>query len=170
MIETRDLILRKAVFEDWRSMYENVWSHSVTARFMLWDVTHSEEAAKDRILRTVKWQSEHTTWLVQEKSSGQCIGWGGFTQIGPGVYEDTGVALGPDYVGRGYGRQILTTLVEYVFTQMDGHTFVGSARSENMASIALQLSCGLRYTHSEERVDPRNNEPYTLNFYEIHRE
>ena len=32
MIETDDLILDKAVFEDWRGIYKNVWSRPDTSQ------------------------------------------------------------------------------------------------------------------------------------------
>ena len=169
MPETEDLILRKGVFEDCPSIYENVWSHPETARYMLWDVTASEEDAKARMERTLRWQAEHDAYFVVEKFTGRCIGFAGFMEIAPGVYEDTGVALGPEFVGRGYGKQVLKALLTVAFDQRDGHTFIGSARSENAASIALQRSCGFVYTHSESRTDPRNGEHYTLNFYEKRR-
>ena len=54
MIETPDLILKQAVFEDWQDLYVNVWRHPETARYMLWDVTESEEAARDRMRRTLR--------------------------------------------------------------------------------------------------------------------
>lgn len=59
MIETKDLILRKGVFGDWRSMYENIWSQPQAARYMLWNVTTSEEDAMARMERTLRWQAEH---------------------------------------------------------------------------------------------------------------
>lgn len=169
MIETNDLILRKAVFDDWRSIYENVWSHPETARYMLWDVTTSDTDAKSRMERTLRWQAEHDAYLVVEKCSGQCIGFAGFMEIDAGVYEDTGVALGPAYVGRGYGKQVLNGLLSVAFDRYGAEKFIGSARSENAASIALQRSCGFVYTHSEPRIDPRNGEEYILNFYEKRR-
>ena len=105
MIETKDLILRKAVFEDWKAMYENVWSREETARYMLWDVTRSEEDAQSRMERTIAYQSRNPYgFIICEKETDTPIGFAGMTEIEPGVYEDTGVALGPEYVGRGYGR------------------------------------------------------------------
>jgi len=38
-LETDNLILKKAEFEDWKSMYRNVWSRSETAKHMAWRVT-----------------------------------------------------------------------------------------------------------------------------------
>ena len=33
-------------------------------------------------------------------------------ELEPGIYEETGIALGPEFVKKGYGRQILTALLE----------------------------------------------------------
>lgn len=56
-METSDLILGKARYEDWKSMYRNVWSRPETARYMLWNVTADEEEARRRMQRTVAWQA-----------------------------------------------------------------------------------------------------------------
>ena len=53
-METRDLILDKARFEDWEDLYRNVWSRPETARYMLWIVTDSEEAAVVEAALTVE--------------------------------------------------------------------------------------------------------------------
>lgn len=170
MLETKDLILRKAVLEDWRDMYENVWSRKETARYMLWDVTDSETAAKDRMERTIAYQKNNpAAFTVYEKKSGRAIGFAGMKEIEPGVFEDTGVALGPEYVGTGYGKQILTALVETVFGEWNGQKMICSCRSENEASRRLQLSCGFAFSHTEHRVDPRSGDAYVLEFYERRR-
>ncbi len=39
MIETKDLILDKAKFSDWKEMYYNVWSQPESAKYMVWDIT-----------------------------------------------------------------------------------------------------------------------------------
>mgnify|MGYP000205284913 CR=1 FL=1 len=69
-METKDLILRKAEFDDWKAMYRNVWSHPETARYMMWRVTKTEEAARERIRRTIEFQREHDTFFVCEKRAG----------------------------------------------------------------------------------------------------
>ena len=165
MIETKDLILRKAQFEDWQDMYRNVWSREETARYMLWTVTASEEEAMERMRRTIRFQSEHDSWTVFEKASGKAIGWAGVNPIAEGVYEDGSVALGPEFVGKGYGKQILTALTEYVFCGLEATAFVATCRNENAPSRGTILSCGFVYTHSEDRIDPRNDLPYVLEFY-----
>lgn len=167
MIETKDLVLRKAQFEDWKDMYQNVWSREETARHMLWTVTESEEHAMERMRRTMQFQSEHDAWFVFEKKSGRAIGFAGILPIEDGVYEDCGIALGPEFVGRGYGKQILTALRAYAFETREAKAFVVSCRSQNAASRGAILSCGFTFTHTEDRVDPRDDTPYVLEFYKL---
>ena len=170
MIETKDLILRKAVFDDWKDLYENIWRHAESAKYMLWKPTASEEEAKARMMRTIDYERNHEGgFIVQEKASGRAIGFAGITEIGPGTFEDTGIAIGPGFVRRGYGKQVVNALVDFAFGTLDGERFVYSCRERNEASIALASSCGFVYTHSELRNDPRNGEEYTINFYEKRR-
>lgn len=53
MIETKDLVLDKAKFSDWETMYHNVWSRPESAKYMLWKVTTSESDAQIRIQKTI---------------------------------------------------------------------------------------------------------------------
>ena len=167
MLETKDLILRKAQFEDWVDLYRNVWNREETARFMLWQVTQSEEEAMERMHRTMNYQRENDAWTVYEKKSGQAIGWGGIVPLSDGVYEDCGIAVGPEFVGKGYGKQILTALTDYAFNQLGAQAFVASCRSQNAASRGTILSCGFTFTHVEDRLDPRDGSPYGLEFYRL---
>ena len=164
VMETRDLILRKAVYEDWKSMYLNVWSRPETARYMVWRVTADEVGAKERIERTIAWQKTHDAWLVCVKDSGEAVGFGGVKRLGPDSWGETGIALGPEYVGRGYGRQVLLMMMKYC-RSLGGREFFYSTRAANEASRALALCCGLVYGHSEQRIDPRNGEVYEAKIY-----
>ena len=163
-METEDIILGKAKYEDWRSIYQNVWSRPETAEYMVWKVTADEDGARERIQRTIAWQETHDAWLVYERGSGQAIGFAGVEETEPHIYHETGIALGPEYVGRGYGKQILRLLMEYCIS-LDGQEFYYSTRAGNLASRALALSCGLTYQHSERRTDQRSGKTYELEIY-----
>ena len=112
-LETKDLFLKKAEFADWEPMYRNVWSSPITAKYMLWEPTTSEEDAQARMQRTIAFQKTHDTYLVYEKRSGNAIGFAGVEEISPHVFQEASIALGPEYVGKGYGKQILKLLLEY---------------------------------------------------------
>lgn len=164
---TKDLVLKKAEFEDYFAIWQNLWRHESAARYMLWAPTLTEEAAMDRMHRTLAHQAKNKhTYFVYEKATGTPIGFAGMMQIAPDAWEDTGVALGPDYQRRGYGSQILACLKELAFLEPGCKRFVCSCRAENEASRRTLLKGGLQYTHSEPRTDPRNGSAYTLEFYE----
>lgn len=164
VMETGSLILGKAKYEDWESMYRNVWSRSETAEYMAWTVAADEEAARERMCRTITWQENHASWLIYEKDSGQAVGFVGIEELQPNIYQDTGIALGPEYVGRGYGKQILWLLMKYC-TSLGGVEFYYSTRSGNSAAKALALSCGFIYQYTEQKMDLRSGKPYELEIY-----
>lgn len=165
ILETKDLIIKKGEQKDWRDMYYNLWRYRESAKYMLWDVTTSEEEAYARMERTVAFEATHDyTWLVYEKQSGQAIGFAGLEEIEPQVYEEMGIAIGPAFTNKGYGKQILNALVDFARDELGAREFVASCRTANIVSHKLQMSCGFQFSHFEEKVDPRNGEAYTLEY------
>ncbi len=165
VLETKDLILGKARSEDWEAMYRNVWSRPETARFMQWRITTNAADARASMERTIAWQRDHDTYLVYEKASGQAIGFAGVEEIAPHIYQDAGIALGPEYVGKGYGKQILRLLLDYCANTLGGEEFYYSTQSANQVSRALARSCGFSYHHAEQKTDLQSGEPYELEVY-----
>lgn len=163
-LETKELLLKKAAFADWKAMYRNVWSRPEAARFMSWRLTTSEEDARARMERTIEHQKSHNVWTVYEKKSGQAIGFAGVEEVRPHIFQEAGIALGPEFVGRGYGKQILECLLAYC-SSLGGREFYYSARAKNEASRALALSCGFVYQYSKEKVSQKDGEPYELRVY-----
>lgn len=165
-LETKNLILRKAKSEDMSAIYHNLWCHPESAKYMLWDVTRSEEDAADRIRRTVAFQRAHKhTFFICEKISNRPIGFAGMNEVEPGVFEDTGIALGPQYTGIGYGTQVLNALTDEA-KACGAHKFIASCRKQNIASHNLQMHCSFSFMKEEMRVDPRTGEEYILEFNE----
>ena len=165
-LETADLILKKPIFEDWKDIYHNLWRHAESAGYMLWEAVESEQAARERMERTIEYQKRNKyAFLIYEKKTNRAIGFAGMKEVEPGVYEETGVALGPEYVGKGYGTQVLNALVEEA-RRVGARRFIASCRKANIASHNLQLKCGFVFTHEEERIDPRDGQPYVLEFSE----
>lgn len=167
MIETESLILDKAKFSDWEEMYHNVWSQQESARYMAWTVTTSEEAAKIRIVKTIAFQKEHNTYLVYEKSSGKAIGFAGVEKIEPYIYQEAGICLGPKYVGKGFGKQILQGLIQYCKEQFGAKELIYSTRDENIASIRLAESFGFLMISSVPMIDSKDGHHYKLLQYSL---
>lgn len=162
MIETESLILDKAKFLDWKEMYHNVWSQPESARYMDWSITTSEEAAKIRIVKTIAFQKEHDTYLVYEKSSGKAIEFAGVEQLEPHIYQEAGICLGPQYVGKGFGKQILQVLIQYCREQFGAKEFIYSTRDENIASVRLAKALGFLLSSSTAKIDSKDGHHYNL--------
>lgn len=167
MLETKDLVLDKAKFSDWESMYRNVWSQPESAKYMLWSVTTSESDAQIRIRKTIEFQKSHDTYQVYEKASGDPIGFAGVEQLGPHTFGETGICLGPAYVGKGYGKQILQCLIAYVRQEFGAEEFFYSTREENAASNALARSMGFQRISAEQKTDERDGHPYIYLTYRL---
>ena len=166
-LETKDLILKKAEFEDWKTIYYNLWRHKESAKYMLWQPTETDEDAKDRMKRTIAFEEKPEGNIRMRKGkSGQqitdmaCLCH--LRELERGIYEETGIALGPEFVRKGYGRQILTALLEEA-GKLGAKEFHACNRTGNAASRALQLSCGFVFDSlSEEKTDSRTGETYIL--------
>lgn len=167
MIETDDLILDKAKFSDWKEMYINVWSQPECAKYMAWKVTESEEDARIRIMKTIEFQKEHDTYLVYEKTGGKAIGFAGVEKCAPYVYQEAGICLGVNYMRRGFGKQILRALIEYVGNEFGAKEFIYSTREENVASNRLAVSMGFQVIASEHKTDSMDGHEYILLKYRL---
>ncbi len=167
MIETESLILDKAKFSDWKDMYENVWSQPESAKYMLWNITRSEEDAKIRIMKTIAFQKDHDTYLVYKKAGGRAIGFAGVEKIRPYVYQETGICLGPDYVGKGLGRQIVQGLIRYCKETFGAKEFIYSTREENKSSNGLAKSLGFTMISSTPKTDIRDGHCYNYLRYSL---
>ena len=165
MIETSNLIMKKAVFDDWEQLYRNITSRPESAKYMLWKIDDSEEESKDRMLRTLDFQSKEKyalTVYLKAESGLEAIGWASMREVNPGVYEDMGIAIGPDFVGKGYGKQILNALCGEARKQ-GAKEFHCSYREKNLASKRLQDACGFKFDYkSKEKIDPRTDEKYVV--------
>lgn len=162
MIETKDLILDKAKFSDWEDMYRNVWSRSECNRYMTWRLTENENDAKIKIRKVIEWQKDHDTYIVYEKSGGRAIGYAGVAMVEPYVYEDASICLGADYIGKGFGKQILAGLIRYVKEEYGAKEFRYSTREKNTASRKLAEAFGFVMFDSEIKTDERDGQTYTL--------
>ncbi len=149
-INTPRLLLAKGRPGDWRDLYENVWSHPETARYMYWSVTEDPADAPARMQRT----------------SGQAIGFANLEQVDAQTCEEGGIALGPRFVGKGYGTEILQALLDRARLIYGAKRFRCSAREQNAASRRLIESFGFWQTDARTEIDERDGSVYQKIIYE----
>ena len=166
MVETKDLLLDKGKIDEWKIMYENVWKHEETARYMMWQAKQTEQEGYEMTRGYLEFQEVNpTAYVVYEKTSKLPIGYAGMKETSKGVFEDSGIAVGPAYVGKGYGKQILHALLHQAFEELGAQKFIYSCWAENVPSNKLAQSAGLRFSHSEETIDRRSGKTFIMNYY-----
>ena len=47
-------------------MFENIWSHEESAKYMLWTVIKTEGEAKERMRRVMEWQKNFSVPAVRK--------------------------------------------------------------------------------------------------------
>lgn len=165
MIETKDLILRQGVADDWQDLYHNLWSRDEVFRYMFKNPCLTEEHAAARTGAYVVMHEEvKTEFFVCEKASGQAIGIAGIKELKPGKWTITDIAIGPDFQGKGCGKQIVNALLNLAF-EMGAIEVAYNCFAQNTASKQLALSCGFTYSHSEEAELMKNGEKVVLDYY-----
>ena len=165
-IETKDLILAKAKADDLNDIYQNFWSQEETAKYMLWKPCKSLAEARESLEKIISFQKDKIAYFVYEKKTKKAIGIAGVKEISPDIYEDAGIGIGPKFVGKGYGKQILKALVDYC-EELGAKKIVCSCFTENIPSAKLQQSCGFKYTHSEKQVRKWDGKEYISDIYEL---
>ena len=165
MIETKDLLLRPGRAEDAEALYRNLWSRPEAFR-CLFSSPSPDRAAGER--RTALYAAMHreveTEFFICERTSGEVIGIAGVKELAPGHWTVTDIAIGPDFWGRGYGRQVLTAL-ETLVRSRGGAELDYCCFADNAASKALALSRGFHYVHSAEGELKKNGAPVLLEHY-----
>lgn len=165
MIETKDLILRQGAADDWRDLYRNLWSREEVFRYMFKNPCPSEEHAVARTGAYVVMHEEvKTEFFVCEKASGQAIGIAGVKELKPGHWTITDIAICPNFQGKGYGKQIVTALLNLAF-ELGATEVAYDCFTQNAASKQLALSCGFTYSHSQEAELMKNDEKVILDYY-----
>jgi len=166
MLETRDLILKSGSASDWEALFRNLWSQASVFQYMFTKPCLTEDAARRKTAAYAQMHGQvNTEFFVYEKTSGAAIGIAGIKELRPGVYTVTDIALGSDFSGRGYGKQILCVLIQLAFELLSASQLQYDCFRENEASRRLALSCGFRYSHSQEAELKKNGETVILDYY-----
>ena len=168
MLETKDLILKSGEEKDWRDLYNYFWLREETFRYMFKTPCRTVDGVKMRTNAYVNMHKEvKTEFFVYEKSTKTAIGIAGIKEMQPGIFTVTDIAVGPDYWGRGYGKQILQALIKLTFEKLQGKELLYDCFRQNEASKGLALSCGFAYTHSEEAELLKDDEKVILDYYKL---
>lgn len=167
-LETEHLMLRKAKETDLEAIFKNVWSDERLAKYMLWKPTQDLDEAKKRLERTRLYHNEQHAFFVCLRETDEPIGFAGCYESAYGVYEESGICIARAHQGKGYGKELLTALTDFAFSELGASKFKYGCFKENEISRRLALSLGFKYTgsHSITRGDGKT---FTCEEYELER-
>jgi ribosomal-protein-alanine N-acetyltransferase len=90
------------------------------------------------------WQREgFGRWAVEEKASGQFIGFGGLRSL-HGTPEVV-FHMGPEHWGKGYGTELGKAALNYGFNERGFDRIVAIAKPDNAASIHVLDKLGMKF-------------------------
>ena len=157
ILETKDLILKPYEEKYALKAHENFFCQKETAKYMLWKPTEKVEEARERLER---WSNSWGIfYLIHDKSTDEPIGFIATQQIEPEVYGHLGICLGLEFKGKGYGSQVLKTLIDYLKSQ-NAKELQYSHFKENIASQKLAEKMGFKYIKADTCVRPWDNKEF----------
>ncbi len=148
------IVLRKARETDWRSMFEQVWGDEAVYRWMLYQPTLTEEEAVERCRRSMEYQKDRCAWFVALKDTDEAIGLCAMREDPPGHCEECGICVGTKYQGRGYGKEIVSLLLDLAFRKLGAEDMRYGYFRENEKSRKVAESFGFVYDRTEEMTRP----------------
>ena len=164
-IHTERLIIRKAKDSDLEAILKNIWSDERISKMMLWKNTYDLDEAKDRLKRTIAFQSDKDAFFICLKDNDEAIGMIGIKKIDDGIYEDGGLCIAYNYQHQGYGKEALNALLKIVFKEYDGKRFIYTCFKENENSKRLAKSLGFKYFKSHEAIREYDGYKYICEEY-----
>ncbi len=154
VLEAKHIRLRKARENDWKSMLEAVWSDEAVYQWMLYTPTLTEEDARDRCQRSIRYQKDHYAYFVALRDTDEAIGLCAIRENEPGHFEESGICIGTRYQGHGYGKEIVALLLDLAFLKLGATDFRYGYFRENLRSRRLAEHFGFRYDQSYEFTRP----------------
>ncbi len=164
-VEHNNIILRKANLSDLENLYHNLWSSEEVAKYLFWKKTDSIKEAEERIKRTINFQTHHHGFVVALKNTNEAIGITGIYEYEPFCYMESGLCLGENYQGYGYGKEMLEMLLYLAFTVFKAKKFRYSCITENIRSRNLCLKYGFEYSGSKKEIRKWDNKEFKIDYF-----
>lgn len=164
-IEHNNIILRKANLDDLNNLYYNLWSSEEVAKYLFWKKTDSLEEARERLKRTIDFQTQNYAYVVALKENNEAIGITGISEYEPLSYRESGLCIGEKYQGYGYGKEMLEMLLYLAFEVLKAQKFRYSCITENIRSKNLCLKYGFEYCESNKEIRKWDNQEFIIDYF-----
>ena len=169
-LEGNNIVLRKAKMTDYEPMLKNIWSNEEVYKWMLFKPTFTALDAIERCRRSIEFQKEHDAYFVALKSTDEPIGLCAIDEYAPHRFAECGICIAPQHQGKGYGKEVVTLLLELVFNKLEGIDFKYGYIQGNIKSKKLAESLGFEYKETGEIICPRDGEKRIIDYCYLSKE
>ena len=163
-LEGKNIVLRKARVSDYKSIYKHILSDEDIYKWMLIDPLFNEEDAIERINEIIEIQKNTYTYFVALKATDEAIGICGINEISKGNYEETGICISKEYQTKGFGKELLSLLLDLAFNKLNAKTFTYAHFKDNNKSKMLAMHFGFEYSHTEEMTRAWDNKKVIVDY------
>lgn len=164
MRETNRLILKKYDEKYIEKAHQNFFSSLETAKYVLWRPTQSALDVKNKIEYWLKEVKIDIFWMIHLKENDEPIGFISADEISKNVYGNIGIAIGENFIKRGYASETLKELIDYI-KSLGGKEIHYSHFKENEASKKLALKFGFEYYKQDKRIRAYDKKEFEELFY-----
>ncbi len=140
------IILRKAKLDDITSIWQNVWNDEKVYQTMLFTPTLSLSDALNRMIRTTNYQALNYAYFVCDKITDEAIGMCAIQETTEGTFEECGLCVGGAYQSQGYGKEMLSLLLDLSFNKLNAKEFKYSCFEDNNKSKSLLKYYNFKFT------------------------
>ncbi len=156
------IVLRKAKEDDYKAMLTNIWSDEEIYKWMMFAPTKTIEEAIERNHRSMEFQKDHYAYYVALKDTDEPIGLCGIKENELGHYEECGIGLARKCQGKGYGKEVVSLLLELAFQKLGAQDFTYNYDQDNLKSSKLAAHFHFHYDHTKELIRPWDGKVKTI--------
>ncbi len=159
-IETRRLILRRALREDALPMFRNWASDPDVTKYLTWPTYETAETAYPILEQWVKNYDdpEFYQWMIVLKERGEPIGSISVVNHRNDIAEaEIGYCIGKLWWHKGIMTETLSAVIDYLFDEVGMNRIEAKHDTRNPHSGGVMKKCGMRYEGTSRSGD-RNNQ------------
>jgi ribosomal-protein-alanine N-acetyltransferase len=171
--ETKHLLIRDPVLEDWRGAYNFLADSEVMRWIHLGPKPFSEEQSRKWIEDLIFYNSQlprdsHNS-VIEERETHQIIGWIGIGKPSPHRLEigdlDFGYALARTYWSKGYMTEALQAVLAFAFKELDANRVFAICEIQNIGSFRVMEKAGMKRQQQFIEYDSNNAHYRTMFLY-----
>ena len=158
-IETKRLILRRAIREDAEPMFRNWAFNPEVTKYLTWPA-HGSIAVSEMVIGN--WLQEYEKdsyyqWMIVLKELGEPIGSISVVRQNDRVEEaEIGYCIGTRWWHQGIVSEALTAVIEYLFTEVGMNRIAARHDPNNPHSGGVMRKCGMKYEGTNRACDCNN--------------